>query len=76
MRGSAFNALAACLPRRGHLRIDHRAASNKIRFAVNDDKDVVGLVVHFRAALHAAVGDDDQAFVFDDTSALDRRAHV
>src|SRR5712692_3014510 len=55
----------------GYLRVDHLAAGDELRFAVHDDEHVVGGVVHLGAALHAAVGDDDQTFILDDAPALD-----
>src|SRR5258706_6704262 len=55
----------------GYLRVDHLAAGDELRFAIHDDEHVVGVVVHFGAALHAAVGDDDQTFILDDAPALD-----
>jgi hypothetical protein len=41
------------------------AAGDELRFAIHDDEHVVGVVVHFGAALHAAVGNDDQALILD-----------
>src|SRR6266853_6228420 len=55
----------------GYLRVDHLAAGDELRFAIHDDEHVVGVVVHLGAALHAAVGDDDQTFILDDAPALD-----
>src|SRR5258708_17882765 len=54
-----------------YLRVDHLAAGDELRFAIHDDEHVVGVVVHLGAALHAAVGDDDQTFILDDAPALD-----
>src|SRR5260221_560255 len=55
----------------GYLRRDHLAAGDELRFAILDDEHVVGVVVHLRAALHDALGDDDQAFILDDALTLD-----
>src|SRR5258708_5154522 len=55
----------------GYLRVDHLATGDELRFAIHDDEHVVGVVVHFGATLHAAVGDDDQALILDDAPALD-----
>src|SRR6267142_1642644 len=55
----------------GYLRVDHLAAGDELRFAIHDDEYVVGVVVHFGGALHAAVGDDDQALILEDAPALD-----
>src|SRR5262245_54963272 len=55
----------------GYLRVDHLAAGDELRFAIHDDEHVVGVVVHFGAALHAAVGDDDQALILEYAPALD-----
>src|ERR1700716_235923 len=54
----------------GYLRVDHLAAGDELRFAIHDDEHVVGVVVHLGAALHAAVGDDDQALILEDAPAL------
>src|SRR5262245_30355590 len=55
----------------GYLRVDHLAAGDELRFAIHDDEHVVGVVVHVGAALHAAVGNDDQALILEDAPALD-----
>src|SRR5262245_13829837 len=48
---------------------DHLATGDELRFAILDDEHVAGVVVHLGAALHTAVGDDDQAFILDDARA-------
>src|SRR5580700_6472795 len=67
----ALDTAGARLAGLGYLRIDHLATGDELRFAIHDDEHVVGVVVHFGAALHAAVGDDDQTFILDDAPALD-----
>src|SRR5579871_2130784 len=62
--GSAHLAGAVCLW------FDHLAAGDEVRFAILDDKHVVGIAVHLGAALHSAVGDEGQTFVLDDAPAL------
>ncbi len=51
--------------------VDHLTAGDELRFAILDDEHVVGIVVHLRAALHDALGDDDQTFILEDALALD-----
>src|SRR5258705_169576 len=63
--GSARLAGAVCLC------IGQLAAGDELRFAILDDEHVVGVVVHLRAALHAAIGDDDQTFILEDALTLD-----
>jgi hypothetical protein len=70
VRHAAFYAFGAYLSRRGFPGLDHFSASDEFPFAVDDDEDVVGLRMHFRATLHGAIGDHNQAFVFDDATAL------
>src|SRR5436305_13052035 len=67
----ALNTGSARLAGVGYLRVDHLAAGDELRFAIHDDEHVVGVVVHFGTALHAAVGDDDQALILEDAPALD-----
>src|SRR5262245_47024467 len=71
MTHAALDAGPARLAGVGCLRVDHLAAGDELRFAIHDDEHVVGVVVHFGAALHAAVGDDDQALILEDAPALD-----
>src|SRR6516162_2705547 len=67
----ALDAAPARLAGVGYLRVDHLAAGDELRFAIHDDEHVVGVVVHLGAALHGAVGDDDQTLILDDAPALD-----
>src|SRR5262245_52483718 len=71
MTHAALDAGPARLAGVGYLRVDHLAPGNELRFAIHDDEHVVGVVVHFGTALHAAVGDDDQALILEDAPALD-----
>src|SRR5215471_1506125 len=71
MTHPALDAGAARLAGIGYFRVDHLATGAELRFAIHDDEHVVGVVVHLGAALHGAVGDDDQTFILDDAPALD-----
>src|SRR2546428_3467934 len=71
MTHAALDAVSARLAGVGCLRVDQLAAGDDLRFAIHDDKHVVGVVVHLGAAPHDALGDDDQALILDDTPALD-----
>src|SRR5215467_10011407 len=71
MTDPALDTRPARLTGSGCLRVDHLAAGDELRFAIHDDEHVVGVVVHLGAALHTAVGDDDQTFIFNDAAALD-----
>src|SRR5467141_1263423 len=51
--------------------VDHLAAGDELRFAILDDEHVVGIVVHLGAALHDALGDDDQTFILEDALTFD-----
>src|SRR5260221_208950 len=54
-----------------YLWVDHLAAGDELRFAILDDEHVIGIVVHLRAALHDALGDDDQTFILKDALTFD-----
>src|SRR2546423_8585775 len=71
MTHAALDAGPARLAAVGYLRVDHLAAGDELSFAIHDDEHVVGVVVHFGTALHAAVGDDDQALILEDAPAFD-----
>src|SRR5215471_21706862 len=71
MTDPALDTRPARLTGSGCLRVDHLAAGDELRFAIHDDEHVVGVVVHLGAALHAAIGNDDQTFILDDAPALD-----
>src|SRR5437899_11983428 len=71
MTHAALDAGPARLAGVGYLRVDQLAAGDELRFAIHDDEHVVGVVVHFGAALHGAFGDDDQTLILDDAPALD-----
>src|SRR5258705_150223 len=54
-----------------YLWVDQLAAGDELRFAILDDEHVIGIVVHLRAALHDALGDDDQTFILEDALTFD-----
>src|SRR5678815_5529286 len=71
MGRAALNTGTAHLPRLNFLWLDHLAAGDELRLAILDDEHVVGGGVYLGAALHAAIGDDDQTFILEDTLTLD-----
>src|SRR5450432_788629 len=71
MTDPTLDAAPARLAGGGYLRVDHLAAGDELRFAIQDDEHVIGVVVHLGSTLHAAVGDDGQTFILDDAPALD-----
>src|SRR5260221_699818 len=54
-----------------YLWVGQLAPGDKLRFAIHDDEHVVGIVVLLRAALHDALGDDDQTLILKDTLTFD-----
>src|SRR5258705_382457 len=67
----ALDTGSARLAGTDYLWVDHLAAGDELRFAILNNEHVVGVVVHLRAALHDALGDDDQTFILEDALTLD-----
>src|SRR5258706_3339726 len=71
MTHAALDTGSARLAGAHFLWVDQLAAGDEPRFAILDDEHVVGIVVHLRAALHDALGDDDQTLILEDALTFD-----
>src|SRR5258705_384432 len=70
MTHPALDTASARLAGALFLWVDQLAAGDEVRFAILDNEHVVGVVVHLRAALHDALGDDDQTLILEDALTL------
>src|SRR5882672_3537389 len=71
MTHAALDTGSARLAGAHYLWVGQLAPGDKFRFAILDNEHVVGIVVHLRAALHDALGDDDQTLILEHALALD-----
>jgi hypothetical protein len=70
VRLPALDAGRAALARRSVPGVYQRATCDEGRLALDDDEDVVRLLVDLNFTCAAAIGQDDQAAIVDDRSAL------